>query len=292
MGEIGGVFLKGWTAFSGDRYIGGRVEIIGSKFFADAFDREVRKARLRHPEVELHLEIIRDDQIILTFGESLALVQSVIFAEDDDSQDRPIVTGELVGTGTGFAVSSNYLVTAEHVVEDCNAVTLLMGDDEIDGEVVSVDKVNDLALLRIRIPSSSQARLRDSPLRLGEAAINFGFPLVGVLSPNPQITAGHVSSLAGIENNYAFLQYSAPTQFGNSGGPVLDASGNVIGVVSAKLNDAKTQNVNFATKAIILADFLRANRVPFEKADLTEELKLPDIAEKAETFTVLVGCWE
>jgi len=189
-------------------------------------------------------------------------------------------------------VARNYLVTAEHVVEECNSVTVLMRHDEVESDVISVDKKNDLALLRIRTNAESVAKLRRSDIRLGEVAVNFGFPLVGVLSPNPQITAGYVSSLAGIENNYASLQYSAPTQFGNSGGPVLDASGNVIGVVSGKLNDAKTQNVNFATKATILADFLRANKVPFEKADLKAELKLPDIAEKAEAFTVLVGCWE
>ena len=52
------------------------------------------------------------------------------------------------------------------------------------------------------------------------------------------------------------------------------------------------QNVNFAIKSTILEGFLEANKVSYEKADSTEELELPDIAEKAETFTVLVGCWE
>ncbi len=72
----------------------------------------------------------------------------------------------------------------------------------------------------------------------------------------------------------------------------MDSSGNVIGVVRSKLDDAETQLVNFATKSTILEGFLKANKVPFEKADLGEKLELPDIAEKAETFTVLVGCWE
>ena len=63
-------------------------------------------------------------------------------------------------------------------------------------------------------------------------------------------------------------------------------------MVRSKLDDAETQLVNFATKSTILEGFLKANKVPFETADLEEELKLPDIAEKAETFTVLVGCWE
>ena len=72
----------------------------------------------------------------------------------------------------------------------------------------------------------------------------------------------------------------------------MDSSGNVIGVVRSKLDDAETQLVNFATKSTILEGFLKASKVPFEKAASTEKLELPDIAEKAERFTVLVGCWE
>ncbi len=80
---------------------------------------------------------------------------------------------------------------------------------------------------------------------------------------------------------------------------MLDQSGNVIGVVSSGLSKRyaeKTghiaQNVNFAIKSTILEGFLRSNKVPFEKADSKEKLELPQIAEKAERFTVLVGCWE
>ena len=84
-----------------------------------------------------------------------------------------------------------------------------------------------------------------------------------------------------------------------SGGPVLDSSGNVVGVVSHGLSkkyaDATghiAQNVNFAVKSYLVEGFLSSNNVSFEKAESTEKLELPDIAEKAEKFTVLVGCWE
>jgi S1-C subfamily serine protease len=198
----------------------------------------------------------------------------------------------LIGTGTGFVINKGYIVTAEHVVDGCSSVSVVLGSDEIKAQTIATDENNDLALLRFISSARQVAVLRQSDLRMGESAINFGYPLAGVLSRNPQITAGYVSSLAGYKNNSAFFQYSAPTQFGNSGGPVLDASGNVIGVVSGKLDDADNQLVNFATKSTILEGFLKANKVPFEKADLGDKLELPDIAEKAETFTVLVGCWE
>ena len=206
---------------------------------------------------------------------------------------------QLVGTGTGFLVNENFIATADHVLrmsdrgDVCNAVSIMYRHDEYEASIADLDPANDIGLIKLSKPIPSTATIRGKPdLRLGETAINYGFPLTGELSTSAKITSGAVNSLAGYNNNSAFIQFDAASQFGNSGGPVLDASGNVIGVVSAKLDDAENQLVNFATKSTILEGFLKANKVPFEKADLEEELKLPDIAEKAETFTVLVGCWE
>jgi S1-C subfamily serine protease len=213
---------------------------------------------------------------------------------------QPTPTYRLIGTGTGFAVNKKYVVTAEHVLEECNAVSIAHAHEEISAQTVARDKNNDLGLLKIEKPMANTAKLRDSPdLRVGDTAINYGYPLFGELSDSAKLNAGYVNSLAGYDNNSGVIQYSAPTQPGNSGGPVLDQSGNVIGVVSSGLSKRYAeesghiaQNVNFAIKSTILEGFLKANKVPFEKADSTEELKLPDIAEKAERFTVLVGCWE
>jgi S1-C subfamily serine protease len=206
---------------------------------------------------------------------------------------------QLLSTGTGFLVNKNFIATADHVLrmndrgDVCNSVSIMYRHDEYEASIADLDPANDIGLLKLSKPLSSTAKIRNDPdLRLGETAVNYGFPLVGELSSSAKVTGGAVNSLSGYNNNSSFLQYDAASQHGNSGGPVLDASGNVIGVVSAKLDDAETQLVNFATKSTILEGFLKANKVPFEKADLGEKLELPDIAEKAETFTVLVGCWE
>jgi len=206
---------------------------------------------------------------------------------------------KLLLTGTGFVVNKNFIATADHVLrmndsgDVCNSVSIMYRHDEYQTTIADLDPANDIGLLKLSKPISSTAKIRNDPdLRLGETAVNYGFPLFGELSSSAKITRGAVNSLAGYNNNSAFIQFDAASQFGNSGGPVLDVSGNVIGVVSAKLDDSENQLVNFATKSTILEGFLKANKVQFEKADLGEELKLPDIAEKAETFTVLVGCWE
>jgi hypothetical protein len=196
-------------------------------------------------------------------------------------------------TGTGFAVSKNHVATAAHVIDGCSSVAILQGGRKSNTQIVAKDTANDLAVLRVGNNLPNVVRLRDRPrVRVGEAAINYGFPLMGTLSSSPKLTAGTINSLAGYNNNSAVLQFDAATQHGNSGGPVLDSSGNVIGVVRSKLDDSKTQSVNFATKSRMLEWFLESNSVPFQTADSTEKLELPDIAEKAETFTVLVGCWE
>jgi S1-C subfamily serine protease len=205
----------------------------------------------------------------------------------------------LISTGSGFVVENQHVVTAAHVLrknkrgDACRLISVMYRSDEVSAKIVSSDPANDLGLLKLSKPINATAKLRNNPdLRLGETAVNYGFPLTGTLSSSAKVTSGAVNSLAGINNNSAFLQYDAATQNGNSGGPVMDASGNVIGIVRSGLDNAETQLVNFAVKSTILEGFLSSNKVPFEKADLTEELKLPEIAEKAEAFTVLVGCWE
>jgi S1-C subfamily serine protease len=208
---------------------------------------------------------------------------------------------ELVGTGTGFVVDGEYVVTANHVLRRtenvngpvCRATTILHRYKEYEAEIADLDATNDLGLLKLNEPLKASVQLRNQPaLKVGEVAVNYGYPLTGTLSTSAKLNSGNISSLAGYENNSAIFQYDAATQSGNSGGPVMDAAGNVIGVVRSGLDNAETQLVNFAVKSTILEGFLSSNKVPFEKADLTEELKLPDIAEKAEAFTVLVGCWE
>jgi serine protease Do len=119
--------------------------------------------------------------------------------------------------------------------------------------------------------------------------------VTGSLSTSTKITSGAVNSLAGYNNNSAFIQFDAASQFGNSGGPILDASGNIISVVSSKMDDAENQLVNFATKSTILEGFLRANKVPFEKADLTKTRTTRHSRKGRSVYGVsgvLVGCWE
>jgi S1-C subfamily serine protease len=125
----------------------------------------------------------------------------------------------------------------------------------------------------------------------------YGFPLAGYLARG-NFTVGTVTALSGFGGDTRVLQISAPVQIGNSGGPVLDQFGNIIGVVVSKLTvffTAETlkdlpQNVNFAIKAATAISFLEANNVRPKMLDSTEPISPADIAERAKSFTAQVIC--
>src|SRR5207248_7999622 len=106
------------------------------------------------------------------------------------------------------------------------------------------------------------------------------------------------SSLSGIFNDSRFLQISAAVQPGNSGGPLLDTSGQIVGIVSGKLDAVKfvratgniPENINFAIKTGVLRDFLDNSVVPYQTAEPKGELKATDIAANARPYTMLISC--
>jgi S1-C subfamily serine protease len=198
-------------------------------------------------------------------------------------------------TGTGFVVSpSGHVVTNEHVIGGCigDIEGNLSGDPQVTLRVVSSDETNDLALLQAIAPFKEVASIREKPVHPGDNVVAIGFPLHGLLTSDFTVTTGIVSSLSGVLNDTRYLQISAAVQQGNSGGPLLDGAGQVIGVVAAKLNALKVakatgdlpENINFAIKTGALRDFLDNSAVAYQNADGKPELKTSEIASNARKF--------
>ena len=158
---------------------------------------------------------------------------------------------------------------------------------------------NDLALLTTSSPLGKPVSVRASA-SLGEDVTVAGYPLSGLLGNDIIVTNGSINSLAGLGNDPMTLQISAPVQPGNSGGPLVDRTGSVVGVVVSKLNVEKVakvtgdmaQNVNFAIKPDVLRLFLETNRVAYQAASSQQRPRLDGIqlAERARQFTVQVLC--
>ena len=204
-------------------------------------------------------------------------------------------------TGTGFLVSPNgHLVTNQHVVDGCvgDISGNLTGEAPVKLRLVSSDETNDLALLQAPGSFKDVATIRDKAIQSGDNVVAIGYPFHGLLTSDFTVTTGIVSSLSGVLNDTRFLQISAAVQPGNSGGPLLASSGEVVGVVAAKLNALKfaratgniPENINFAIKTGALRDFLDNSVVPYKTSDTKTELKTPDIARNARAFTLLISC--
>lgn len=200
-------------------------------------------------------------------------------------------------SGTGFYVTRDRILTNAHVVEGCEAVTTALEGHPATGRVAARDTTNDLALIEAAQPATAVARMRTG-IRLGEDVAAFGYPLRGVLASTGNFTRGTVTATAGLNDDSRHLQISAPVQPGNSGGPLLDESGNVVGVIVAKLNALKVaivtadipQNINFAIKASIAQSFLESNNVTTTPGSQTTPMKPADIAAMAQSFSVAIEC--
>jgi S1-C subfamily serine protease len=209
-------------------------------------------------------------------------------------------TQKIYQTGTGFFVtSSGHLLTNAHVVEGCIEASLRLSDGRLSrATIVSSSTRSDLAILKSEVDAPASASFRSEPaLRLGTDIIVFGYPRLDLLTSTGNLVNGLVSGLAGPNDDASLIQISAPVQSGNSGGAVLDRSGNVVGVVVAKTNITAAKNeievlqqANFAINGDIAKTFLGDHGVEFTSAVSTKDMITADIADDAKSFTAIVIC--
>jgi S1-C subfamily serine protease len=206
-------------------------------------------------------------------------------------------------SGSGIFISDvGHILTNNHVVDSCGKIRVKRnGDVEKPATVVARDTTNDLALLvsDLHAEASEPAAFRSGiPVRAGESIAVYGFPLPGALSANGNVVSGDVSALTGLGDDVRYFQISAPVQPGDSGGPLLDDAGLVVGMVNAELNSIAVakitgdlpQNVNFAIKGNVITSFLEAHSIGYRSQAPATKLDLTAVADRAQQFTVLVVC--
>jgi S1-C subfamily serine protease len=201
--------------------------------------------------------------------------------------------------GTGFFVSPRgHVLTNHHVVEGCTTFKLtyaFSGTETV--RIAASDPKNDLALLATNMTPSVVPAFRTN-VKVGEGISVYGFPLAGLLASTGNFTTGNITANAGLADDTRMVQISAPVQPGNSGGPLIDRHGNVVGVIVSKLNALKIaqatqdlpQNVNFAIKSVIATSFMESNDVPAQTAAGSGDLDPTQIAERAKSFTLRISC--
>jgi hypothetical protein len=194
-------------------------------------------------------------------------------------------------SGSGFAVSSDgYVITNYHVVEEC--------ENDLQMRVITYDPINDLALLKGDFrPKTVFALSNNSPELLQDVYVA-GYPFGDKFSTSIKVTKGIVSSLTGMGNNFSNIQIDAALQSGNSGGPILNEFGNVVGVAVAKL-DVKymfdefgviPENTNFGIKSSVVKSVLESNNVDSPPANklVISKSQLGDMISNG---TYYISCW-
>ena len=202
-----------------------------------------------------------------------------------------------ISGGSGVVIGAHgEVLTNAHVVENCTKITVRSLSAS---RLVARDEKNDLAVVHSSLPASPVAVFREGgPVRAGDAVVALGYPLSGLLADTASLSVGNVSALAGLGDDSRFLQISAPVQPGNSGGPLLDASGHLIGIVTGKLDVMRLapflgdipQNVNFALKAEVVRTFLDSKGIVYQTARSEQQLSPADVGEIARPFTVHIAC--
>ena len=204
-------------------------------------------------------------------------------------------------TGSGIVVGARgEILTNFHVVEGCENITVQLPLKKVEtATLIARDQKNDLAVVQIKTPPASVATFRGGPsLRAGDTIVALGYPLSGLLASTANLSTGIVSALAGLGDDTRYLQISAPVQPGNSGGPLLDASGHLVGIVTSKLNAVRVarftgdvpQNVNFAIKGEIARAFLDSNGINYQTTQSSQNLSVAEVGDVARPFTVFVEC--
>jgi len=233
--------------------------------------------------------------------DSAAAIRAIVNCVRDHPPKAPSPEPETTISGTGFFVAQNRVATNNHVISGCTKAIEVRYPERpsYTATLSSQDATNDLALLHTEMPNLAVASFRFQPL-LGEAVATYGFPYSDVLSPTGNFTLGNITALSGMKNDTRRLQTSTPIQPGNSGGPLLDMSGRVIGVVVAQL-DAMVrmqtdrsipQNVNFAIQSSIVINFLSAKGVVPNLDNSSTGAQRPpsEVADMAKKFTVQIYC--
>jgi S1-C subfamily serine protease len=202
-------------------------------------------------------------------------------------------------SGTGFSVSSDgHVITNHHVIEGCQKVKIHHKGKTIPASVVTFDPKNDLALLKGDFRPSTVLSLNTNNPELLQDIYVAGFPFGRKVSTGVKVTKGIISSLTGIGNNFSNIQIDAALQPGNSGGPIMDDKGNVVGVAVARLDKIKTlkklgslpENTNFGIKTSVVRSILESKNISSRKPN-TSSISKTKLGRMIADGTYYLSCW-
>ena len=254
--ELNSSFAAGHVADHYSRGKGVPKDLVLAHYFASI--ESANSGGQRSQEASLKLSLLEDQMTDSEIGDARERFQ----ARDKPSNKAAKFPGTF---GTAFTVTKDgRMITNNHVVRDCAAIDIICRGDTYSASVLRRDSQNDLALLQASATCGPPVEFRIGPIQLGERVVTAGFPLPGFSADSVTVTDGIISNLAGPGNDSRFVQFTAPIQPGNSGGPLVDRDGKVVGIVTATIDAVVVaqetgtipQNTNFAIRSAVGLMFL------------------------------------
>lgn len=246
--------------------------------------------------------VILDSNIIRAYSQDQDLGSDIYIRLYPSAGDiKKIQEKEMAATGSGFFITDSIILTNNHVISGFTKIQVVFAESEqAEATVIARDEQNDLALLKVTgfkdvkplVIGSSREQVE------GTKVYTVGFPMPEQLGTQPKLGEGIINSTSGHQNDLRMFQISIPVQPGNSGGPLLNNKGQVVGVVTSGMGlkflyktGVLPQNVNYAMKSSniisLVANTPDAINLPQE--DRSQELdaaKVMELAKKAVVFII------
>lgn len=212
------------------------------------------------------------------------------------NESDPIIEIDLeelipAASGSGFFVSdSGHLVSNFHVIDGCQVIKIYHNGKTYEADILANDRFNDLVLMKVNLSNNKFFKISSEDPKLLEEIITAGFPLGRNVSSSIKTSKGSVTSLAGYGDNYSEFQMDASINQGNSGGPIMNHEGEVVGVAVAIYGrEAGIEGFNFGIKASILKTFLTSNKLI--NSDMNYQNTSDNLEELILKATKYVECW-
>lgn len=194
------------------------------------------------------------------------------------------------GSGSGFFVlKDGTLITNYHVIEGCEVNKVSYKGSQSEAKVLSIDKVNDIAILKTNINPETAFAVSNEDVSLLEDVVVAGYPLGKEISSAIKTHKGVVTALAGVDDNYSYFQTDAAINQGNSGGPIINQKGNVVGIAVQTWVEEGVQGVHFGIKSSTLKTFASANGLKFLTPN-NRDLSNKELGKLITESTVYVEC--
>ena len=234
--------------------------------------------------------------IINSFQKMEMFLERVYLAElnkDSDPKGLDIDDDEIISasSGSGFFVSKKgHIVTNFHVIDNCNVVKVNFKGKQVNTKIIAIDKKNDLAIIQTDINPSKVFPVSNNDVTLLQDVIVAGYPLGKNISSAIKMHKGSVTALTGYEDNYSNFQTDATINQGNSGGPIIDKYGNVVGIAVATWVEQGVQGIHFGIKSSVLKTFANSKELNFLPPN-RKEISEKKLGELISDSTIYLECW-